>query len=563
MQPAFESWDLEPTPIPARSRLHSLEPIGIGTPFVESLTGYIVRLAASHAVRISDLIEHELRSSIPCFHAPFAVPNAINGISESARDWASAVEKSTLRQDLRLLTLLPFASLLTPPYLMRQERAWCPRCYESRRAQGLDVYEQLVWCLQSVDICPLHETPLENSCPACHQKLRPLAAVSRPGFCSRCRQWLGSAQRAMPTNSPTEYQVWAAREIANLLANSAQAKPVGRANIQKILGRYVDSFSEGNRMAIADIAGCRRTAFDNWYKGVTAARIDLLLRMCHELKIPMISLFTEAPPEAEATGFSKADVQKRRCDVCPRRRTEQIRNALQQAVTEQPAPSLGDIARRLGYTTTSRLYVADRVLCRMIVRNFNKSGRSYWWRRGGSKGPEESAIRSALEDSLSLEFPVAVYRIARDLGFETESPVTARFPDLCGAIKAKRAAARKARRDRTAAGLKSALNEDPPPTLEEVAKRLGYDSDNSIKALESRLCARLVERRRRLVERAKKALKKKLKAALRENPPPSMRKVLTRLGITEGVSYGNFPNIHRAIAARYRGFQRQAKSASG
>ena len=86
MQPAFESWDLEPVPIPARSRLHSIEPIGIGTSFVESLTGYIVRLAASHAVRISDLIEHELRSSIPRFRAPFGVPNAINGISESARD---------------------------------------------------------------------------------------------------------------------------------------------------------------------------------------------------------------------------------------------------------------------------------------------------------------------------------------------------------------------------------------------------------------------------------------------------------------------------------------------
>ena len=51
MQSAFDSWDVEAVPIPARSRLHSIEPIGVGTPFVESLTGYIIRLAASHAVR--------------------------------------------------------------------------------------------------------------------------------------------------------------------------------------------------------------------------------------------------------------------------------------------------------------------------------------------------------------------------------------------------------------------------------------------------------------------------------------------------------------------------------
>src|SRR6516164_8540895 len=105
MQPAPDSWDLEPIPIATRSRLHSIEPIGIGTPFVENLTGYIIRLAASHAVRVSDLIEHELRASIPYFRTPAGVPNAINGSGESARDWVSALEKFTLRDGLQFLTL--------------------------------------------------------------------------------------------------------------------------------------------------------------------------------------------------------------------------------------------------------------------------------------------------------------------------------------------------------------------------------------------------------------------------------------------------------------------------
>ena len=91
MQANFDSWDLVPVSIPARSRLHSIEPIGIGTPFVESLTGYMIRLAASHAVRVSDLIEYELRSSIPYFHAPAGLPNAINGVNENARSWVSAL----------------------------------------------------------------------------------------------------------------------------------------------------------------------------------------------------------------------------------------------------------------------------------------------------------------------------------------------------------------------------------------------------------------------------------------------------------------------------------------
>jgi hypothetical protein len=52
-------------------------------------------------------------------------------------------------------------------------------------------------------------------------------------------------------------------------------------------------------------------------------------------------------------------------------------------------------------------------------------------------------------------------------------------------------------------------------------------------------------------------LKKRMKAMLKENPPPSLREVYTRLGITRAISYGNFPKIHCAIAARHRAFPRR------
>jgi len=383
--------------------------------------------------------------------------------------------------------------------------------------------------------------------------------VSRPGFCSRCHRWLGLAQtrQASPL---AEYQVWVARELGNLLAMAPQAQPIGRENIQKILVRYVGSFSEGNRMAVAETAGCRRSSFYNWYNGATTARVDLLLHMCHELKIPLTSLVTEAIPESEdAAGNEAAMRSTRRRSVRARRTAQQIREALQEASTEQPAPSISEVAKRLGYSTPTQLYVADSELCRTIVRNFNKSGRNHWWRRRGAKGPDESAIRKALEDSLSLEIPVPVHRSAKALGFETESPLTARFPDLCRAIKEKRAAVQLARRSKTASALKAALIEDPPPTLEEVATRLGYASDGSIKAWEPRLCARLAARRRAFAEQAKKALRNGLNAVLKENPPPPLREVHARLGITRAMSYGNFPEIHRAIATRHRAYSRGAR----
>ncbi len=122
----------------------------------------------------------------------------------------------------------------------------------------------MIWCLQRVEICPLHKVPLETSCPACHRELRPVCAVSRPGFCSRCRQWLGIPRRSQEKLPPTHYQIWVAQQFGQLLAMARDAQPVGKEAIRKVLVPYVDSLSEGNRIAAAETAGCRRSSFYNW-----------------------------------------------------------------------------------------------------------------------------------------------------------------------------------------------------------------------------------------------------------------------------------------------------------
>ena len=56
----FEAWAPAREAPPRRSRLYSLEPIGIGTPEVESLSSYLNRLAQAHCVTVTALITHEL-----------------------------------------------------------------------------------------------------------------------------------------------------------------------------------------------------------------------------------------------------------------------------------------------------------------------------------------------------------------------------------------------------------------------------------------------------------------------------------------------------------------------
>src|SRR6516225_9309812 len=99
MQQVFESWDLAPRPLRPRSRLYSPAPAGMGTPFVESLSGYVIRLAEAHAVSTGDLVRSELSRHITpplVFYS-----NDPNGLEERAARWVCAVETSTLRSDLR------------------------------------------------------------------------------------------------------------------------------------------------------------------------------------------------------------------------------------------------------------------------------------------------------------------------------------------------------------------------------------------------------------------------------------------------------------------------------
>src|SRR6516225_708419 len=57
----YGAWEMCQVEIPNRTRLFSLKPSGIGTPEVESLSGYIARLAQAHVVSVGNLLGRGLR----------------------------------------------------------------------------------------------------------------------------------------------------------------------------------------------------------------------------------------------------------------------------------------------------------------------------------------------------------------------------------------------------------------------------------------------------------------------------------------------------------------------
>lgn len=263
----YESWDLKPLDLPPHSRLYQLEPVGIGTPLVESLTGYIARLAEAHCVLPGVLMEKELTPIVKEFsrRSPeselkpdragiFSRTGTLNGIGVMAMDWVRAVETLTLRRDLRFLTMLTWTSVLPLRNLLcRHNRAYCPACYEEWRSSGQQIYEPLLWAINGVTICLHHRRRLCLQCLRCRQPFPPLAWNSRPGYCPKCKGWLGiSPNTQLPDNDAVteeewQWQTWMIDAIGEVMAAAPRLpSPPTREGIAKAFSACIDEVSEGN-----------------------------------------------------------------------------------------------------------------------------------------------------------------------------------------------------------------------------------------------------------------------------------------------------------------------------
>ena len=98
---AYDAWDTSPLVLPRPTRLYSLAPIGVGTPMVESLTGYVVRLAEAHCVSAGLLYWKEIKSLAGKGNIfTFRVTNGngysthtINGLGAPAADFVRVLEE--------------------------------------------------------------------------------------------------------------------------------------------------------------------------------------------------------------------------------------------------------------------------------------------------------------------------------------------------------------------------------------------------------------------------------------------------------------------------------------
>lgn len=273
------------------SKLYHLSPMnreGLG---IESLTGYIARLAQKHIMDVGQLINYELvpilqkeyLTRIAMYGGTRFYNNAsmINGIGQAAFDFVDALQKATLKSDLLNCTLYPWRFVIPTRGLIQSTKKWCPLCFHEALETEQEIYEPLLWSLQAVNACSIHGNILATKCPQCGQELRLLDRHSKPGHCNRCQKWLGQNDyKALAT----DYELVIARQAVKVLASFQEANRAVPRNIIDFFLLCSEKFS-GGMAEFARFIGASKTTVWDWCKGKNLSPFPRLLAICAALKV--------------------------------------------------------------------------------------------------------------------------------------------------------------------------------------------------------------------------------------------------------------------------------------
>lgn len=313
-----------------RTPLFSLKPQD-GRFGVECLTSYVSRLAKHHCISVNTLINHVLAPQLRKNYVERIVRNggtgflsyasSINGIGRGAFELTTILQNLTGVNHLDDLTFLRFAGTLSVQHLVRPKKAWCPLCYQEMLESGNEIYEPLVWTLQTVQVCPIHLTPLNNECKECHGSSYWWERSGYPGYC-KCGAWLGSSQNNLVNPEILEDSLVSARVGSELTEINRYGFVRTDISMCKIID-YIASELHATRAVLANQLHIPKSTLHGWYHGTSRISLRFLAHTCYVLNVSLADL------------FSCACVPKPGLRKIPRSRKQRNANKLATDVFEQ------------------------------------------------------------------------------------------------------------------------------------------------------------------------------------------------------------------------------------
>ena len=347
-----------------RTTLVGLDPIGLGTPLAEGLTGYVARLAWAHRLPPATLLRHVAATVLAG-----ADPSGIDvgawqrhleaglrdcslgllGHERTSATWVAAFERLTGRDDLAGLTLRAWSAVLPTLGLVRPTRAFCPDCLAAWARDGLPAYEPLAWSLRPVRVCVVHGCALETACPSCGHERWPLTAFAIPGACAECGGSLAFARaRDLEGNEGSrEYARWVAVQVGELVAASATVE-VDPLALPAAVERAAELVAAGNLTCLAASIGTSLAAVSLWKDGRRVPSLERSLRLCHAAGFRLVDFLAGNLGALEVALPERPGSTPREKRPYRQIDWEAVRTGLEAALDETPAPSLLALTRRFG-----------------------------------------------------------------------------------------------------------------------------------------------------------------------------------------------------------------------
>ncbi|MFS8085877.1 MAG: TniQ family protein [Acidobacteriota bacterium] len=168
----------------------------------------------------------------------------------------------------------------------------------------------------------------------------------------------------------------------------------------------------------------------------------------------------------------------------------------------------------------------------------------------------EDTLKNQLLTALEEIPPPTLREVANRLGYKGTSSLRARCPELVKLLTSRHRAAfplHRKIRDSTVVklALQQALKMNPPPPLDEIARDLGYAESRSLQQYRT-LYDAIVIRRADYWSKCRNDLRLKLEATLVEDPPRTLKQVAKSFGFKAPTSIRNgYPELATAIVTRH------------
>lgn len=290
----------------SRSVLYNLEPIGLVTGLVESLSSYLIRVAYEHNILVGDLFNkmifpqmnknYLVRSSTYGGNRFYEGSKTINGFMENAIELSRIMEGLTSRDDLYNLTLYKLKDFIPLRNLLNDSLVWCPDCISIWEKNEKVIYYPLIWHLKPVRICKEHNRFLIDRCPVCNRTIDILRREMIPGCCPNCSSTLSNDINQRLNLVEMDWEIFVYENLEDLIKINPNKIDTQRFKYSFLikLNLINEEYFENNVASFSRYLNTPKSTLRYWLNGQNFPCLDNILRICFKLNKKILDFLLES-----------------------------------------------------------------------------------------------------------------------------------------------------------------------------------------------------------------------------------------------------------------------------